>query len=255
MATAGSDAAAKLGFTRAEMNSQKPLAGTWKDKTDRMLFLVLGRAEDWPGEIKDLPKDSLYHKLQTAVADAKLEGGNRIFLAEAAEGDSEGDVFVFPGNARFNIAKDGTAPLVSALRSSTLSADLEDLNVFICAHTKRDERCGYCGPALLDAMKQQQIAGRVRKCSHVGGHIYAGNVVVFPDASRGDFYGYVTPGNVRSVVSGWARKSELWRGGLGLTPDMAKAARKHHVLMTQVVPAVCIAGAAAAGAVWYWKKK
>eukprot|EP00971_Amphidinium_carterae_P296194 5883559-Amphidinium_carterae.1 len=38
----------------------------------------------------------------------------------------------------------------------------------------RDERCGHCGPALIDAIKEQEISARVRKCSHVGGHIYAG---------------------------------------------------------------------------------
>merc|ERR1712228_364789 len=97
----------------------------------------------------------------------------------------------------------------------------EDCHVFICAHTQRDARCGYCGPRLIDQTMGTSPGGkavRVRKCSHVGGHEFAGNALVFEE-SCGDFYGYVSPDVIDDVISGKARYGELWRGGLGLSKE------------------------------------
>ena len=48
--------------------------------------------------------------------------------------------------------------------------------VFVCAHAKMDNRCGYCGPRLVTAF-QEHLAGAgladrttVHKVTHVGGH-------------------------------------------------------------------------------------
>eukprot|EP00971_Amphidinium_carterae_P027170 535404-Amphidinium_carterae.1 len=73
-------------------------------------------------------------------------------------GDVEGDVLVFPGASRYNIAQDGTGPLLEALKAKRTAANsYTGASVFICGHTKRDARCGYCGPALLDALKQHDV--------------------------------------------------------------------------------------------------
>mmetsp|Transcript_108567 Transcript_108567/g.338448 ORF Transcript_108567/g.338448 Transcript_108567/m.338448 type:complete len:254 (+) Transcript_108567:24-785(+) len=227
---------AKHGFTRSEMFSEH-LAGTWKGQTDVFLFLICGKAEEWPEDVKDLPEDGLYKALQDGLKAAKLKSKIKVAVAEATAGDKEGDVLVFPGAKRFNIAG-GTAALVEALKGgggggggSGPPPDVEDAHVFVCAHTRRDARCGHCGPRLLDAIAGSGSAATVRKCSHVGGHAYAGNVLVFQPGgcgreASGDFYGYVTPTAVADVLSGRARRGRLWRGALGLSPEGARRERR-----------------------------
>ncbi len=93
------------------------------------------------------------------------------------------------------------------------------LIILICAHAKRDKRCGILSDILLaefekvlfDLNLQDKV--RVYGCSHVGGHKYAGNVLVWP---QGDVYGRVTACHVRALVEecvlGKKVLKELWRG-------------------------------------------
>eukprot|EP01059_Diplonema_ambulator_P000967 TRINITY_DN10748_c0_g2_i2.p1 TRINITY_DN10748_c0_g2~~TRINITY_DN10748_c0_g2_i2.p1 ORF type:complete len:269 (+),score=57.85 TRINITY_DN10748_c0_g2_i2:49-807(+) len=63
----------------------------------------------------------------------------------------------------------------------------------MCSHTKRDGRCGYAGPVLADLAQQEAIPNLiVGKISHVGGHMFAGNVLMY-DSTGNDWFGYVTP--------------------------------------------------------------
>ena len=58
--------------------------------------------------------------------------------------------------------------------------------IFVCSDANTDKRCGYCGPRLATAFKEKLAelslsdSVKVVKTSHVGGHKYAGNVIVFP---------------------------------------------------------------------------
>lgn len=74
--------------------------------------------------------------------------------------------------------------------------------VFVCVHAARDERCGACGPPVIEALRAAVEAEgladvRVRATSHVGGHKYAGNVIVHPD---GEWYGTVRPSDAPRIV-------------------------------------------------------
>lgn len=69
-------------------------------------------------------------------------------------------------------------------------------HVFICGHASRDQRCGVCGPPLKERFIQE-IANRglgdhvsVRFCSHIGGHKFAGNVIVFSHGEDGAVMGH-----------------------------------------------------------------
>ena len=133
-----------------------------------------------------------------------------------------------------------------------------------------------CGPALVDAFRASVAADpalrdgvEVRGCSHVGGHKYAGNVLVFARArpSRvqisgalhektragsqetledretacfGAWYGYVTPREIDDVLRRTVGRGEivprLWRGSMGMDPGAHEAA--------------AAAAAAAAGEPW-----
>ncbi|KAI1135112.1 Sucrase/ferredoxin-like-domain-containing protein [Hypoxylon sp. FL0543] len=123
--------------------------------------------------------------------------------------------------------------------------DVEDVLVLICGHGQRDKRCGIYGPILQEEFERQlprsgfdvlhgpavdesvtapQLSGttsgeesprtaRVGQISHIGGHKYAGNVIVYlppslknsagnphPLAGHGVWYGRIDPKHVEGVI-------------------------------------------------------
>lgn len=68
--------------------------------------------------------------------------------------------------------------------------------VFVCSHGSRDRRCGVCGPALISRFKDEiefyglQSKVSVSPCSHIGGHKYAGNVIIFRSNLNGEVTGH-----------------------------------------------------------------
>ncbi|KAL8371836.1 hypothetical protein RB595_001570 [Gaeumannomyces hyphopodioides] len=150
-------------------------------------------------------------------------------------------------------------------------ADVRDVLVLACGHGGRDRRCGVYGPVLRaeferalprfgvrvlhgpvrvpgaggggggaekelpaadDAEKEGvQCTARVGLISHIGGHKFAGNVIVYlPPGLRDDqgephalaghgiWYGRVEPRHVEGIISETIRKGvvikELFRGGI-----------------------------------------
>lgn len=71
---------------------------------------------------------------------------------------------------------------------------LSGLHVFVCAHASRDMRCGVCGPVLVKKF-EEEIESRglnvevfVSACSHIGGHKYAGNVIIYSQGREMDWF-------------------------------------------------------------------
>mmetsp|Transcript_11578 Transcript_11578/g.24401 ORF Transcript_11578/g.24401 Transcript_11578/m.24401 type:complete len:281 (-) Transcript_11578:25-867(-) len=265
----------EVGFCRPEMGSES-LAGSAKLSFGRHLFLVWGRAADWPEKVpEECPEGSTPRLLEAALAEAKVKKV-KWNLIEAGPGDREGDVLVFPEYARFRSGESGFAALTAFLSGPKLQAglppasggDVEDLAgafAFICAHAHRDARCGHCGPRLQEALEAQRSEGlhldfQVRKCSHVGGHKYAGNVIVFsgksaalPSHGDGHWYGYVTPGNLPAVLSGRAICGPLWRGRMGVPEEGAKKERRAKVVREAVPLALLALGGAALAGALLWR--
>lgn len=112
---------------------------------------------------------------------------------------------------------------------------VSEIMVLICGHGGRDERCGKLGPVLqaefeeklerqnveiirgapphevkeIDySMQEYKPAARMATISHVGGHKWAGNVIVYippvfktnPLAGCGIWYGRVEPHHVEGIV-------------------------------------------------------
>lgn len=133
--------------------------------------------------------------------------------------------------------------------------DVKDVMILICGHGGRDERCGVYGPLLRDefrkvlpgkgvevlespvrvereaATTEQKQTARVGLVSHVGGHKFAGNVIVYvPPGARtieggenplegcGIWYGRVEPRHVEGIVEETVMRGkvieELFRGGI-----------------------------------------
>eukprot|EP01121_Diplochlamys_sp_Union-15-3_P006155 TRINITY_DN16666_c0_g1_i1.p1 TRINITY_DN16666_c0_g1~~TRINITY_DN16666_c0_g1_i1.p1 ORF type:complete len:280 (+),score=42.36 TRINITY_DN16666_c0_g1_i1:59-898(+) len=108
------------------------------------------------------------------------------------------------------------------LGALTLEEFKHDYFIFVCSHELKDKRCGYCGPIIQQQLQErieaEKIDAIVLKTSHIGGHKYAANVIVYP---TGDWYGYVKPKDVDRIVKehliGKKVCYDLWRGRRGLT--------------------------------------
>lgn len=74
--------------------------------------------------------------------------------------------------------------------------ELRGSYIFVCAHGSRDVRCGVCGPVLIEKLNEEiDLRGlkseiSVLACSHVGGHKYAGNVIIFNPGPDGKIMGH-----------------------------------------------------------------
>ena len=130
---------------------------------------------------------------------------------------------------------------------------IDEILILICGHGGRDDRCGTLGPILKaefeDKLRRQNMtvlneettaqtaetgppstdappAARVGLISHIGGHKWAGNVIVYVPpgfngnglAGKGIWYGRVEPGMVEGIVEKTVLQGkvigDLFRGGI-----------------------------------------
>lgn len=131
---------------------------------------------------------------------------------------------------------------LSAIQKTALTRDLSKATllptpepitrptVLICGHGGRDQRCGILGPLLQSSFRKELerrgIEAEVAQISHIGGHKYAGNVIIYlPPSLEGNalkgsgiWYGRVGPEQVEGVVEETVVKGrivgELLRGGV-----------------------------------------
>ncbi|KAI6004397.1 Sucrase/ferredoxin-like-domain-containing protein [Pisolithus orientalis] len=85
----------------------------------------------------------------------------------------------------------------------------DGIHVYVCTHMARDCRCGNTGSAVARALREelhrrrnldhQDPSARVRlaETAHVGGHKYAGNMLVYP---HGEWLGLVQPEDVPDIL-------------------------------------------------------
>lgn len=111
--------------------------------------------------------------------------------------------------------------------------------IFICGHGGRDQRCGILGPILQEAFAKETqrrgIDADVAVISHIGGHKFAGNVIIYVPPSMQDnalkgtgiWYGRIEAEHVEGVVDETLMKGrvifDLLRGGI--TTDGAMIGR------------------------------
>ena len=225
------------------------------------------------------------HKFEAgtnALGSVKLNLAEAPGAAGGVAGDAVGDVLLFPQMRRHRLGPERARDrneIAAFVQSVVVDGEVAEAasiastaHVFVCTHAARDARCGVCGPALVDAFRAAVSADpalrgsvEVRGCSHVGGHKYAGNVLVFAPRGgveglrggnenaepvrfcgedRGEcfgaWYGYVTPREIDDVLRRTVLRGEiiprLWRGSMGMEPGAHEAA--------------AAAAAAAAGEPW-----
>lgn len=82
------------------------------------------------------------------------------------------------------------------LRASGVDDVLAGSYIFVCAHRSRDQRCGVCGSVLVSKLKEEiELRGLkgqifVNPCSHIGGHKYAGNLIIYSPDPDGRIVGH-----------------------------------------------------------------
>ena len=201
-----------------------PLAGSVKPY-HRHAFACTG-ARSWPARLEDA--EGLLGAMAREVHDLRgAEGPIPKLTATDETSSAEGlDLLVFPEAVRYRgIDRDRwrivlEEHLLGGARAGVESEPLPGRHVFVCVHAARDDRCGRCGPPLIEALEaaieREGLAGvQVRATSHVGGHKYAGNVIVYPE---GVWYGYVRPEDAGRLVREHLREgrllADLHRGGM-----------------------------------------
>ena len=180
----------------------------------------------WPARLEEA--SGLLGAMARDVRDLR-EAEGAVPKLTATDEESRGagiDLLVFPEAVRYRIGDLGDWRTVLAehlrggARAPLESQALPGRHVFVCVHMARDERCGNCGPPLLAAI-EAAVASRglddvtIRATSHVGGHKYAGNVIVYPE---GVWYGYVRPDDAERLVGEHLVEGrvleDLHRGGM-----------------------------------------
>ncbi|GAV68562.1 Suc_Fer-like domain-containing protein [Cephalotus follicularis] len=237
---------AKFGFTRAEMYKSN-LANT-VDPYDRHVFLCYKSPDAWASRVESSDTDLLPKLLSSALKARKddIVIKTKLTICGGGEG-TDGDVLIFPEMIKYKGLKDSDVDsfVEDVLVNSKPwgSGEQEVLigsHVFVCAHGSRDKRCGVCGPALMEKLEEEiELRGLkdqvfVSPCSHIGGHKYAGNLIIYGPGSEGKvvghWYGYVTPNDVPAVLDQHIAKGEiierLWRGQMGVYTEGEKVDEK-----------------------------
>jgi (2Fe-2S) ferredoxin len=214
------------GFDRPKL---EPLGHTVKFY-QRHVFICTGTTE-WPSHIEQ--DGGTTQVLSEAIA-GKARTMPLVVKLSACDAPSRGaagttDLLVFPDMVRYLGLAEADMPVLveeHLMREGAVAALPHELltghHVFICSHRSRDVRCGICGPALTELwhaeVERRGLTGEVhvQQTSHVGGHQYAGNVLIYPE---GDWYGYVTPAAVPVLIEehllGGKIVRDLWRGRMG----------------------------------------
>ncbi len=187
----------------AEEERGAGLAGTVKPYR-RHVLVCTGRAE-WPPRLEEA--EGLLGRMAAdvhALREASAAPPKLTATDEPTVGPGF-DLLVFPDGLRYRNVDGAAWPAILAgLAGGELPAGAEPLAgrwTFVCVHAARDERCGRCGPPAIAALRAEVAAlgldSQVRATSHVGGHKYAGNVIVYPD---GVWYGHVGPDEARLLA-------------------------------------------------------
>ena len=218
-------------------NGSEQLAGTVK-LYGRHIFVCSGVAE-WPerveagGGFSQALAEGVAPSLEQMALKVKLTVCDEPSIGRPGNKGAGRDLLVFPDAIRYFGVRESEIPSIvqehlvgGRICSRVPSEALSGWHVFVCVHGARDERCGLCGPPLVERF-QIELESRgllekvaVRRSSHVGGHRYAGNVLIYPG---GDWYGFVSPKDVPKIVEGHLEGGELvsslWRGRMGMTPQ------------------------------------
>jgi len=206
---------------------------------DVHLFVCFGEAFEWEQRIEKMENSPVQtFKRLVKELNPRQESGfeiNVTAVPESSELDEPGDVLIMPYRIRVKNGDLRAKEIIEALVAmkplpNVEKIDSEGGHIFICVHNKRDARCGYCGPKILASLKTQAMKRKakvaIRACSHMGGHRYAGNGIIYKKNSEAtcDWLGYVSnstedANHLLDLAEGKVDTPnvKIWRGRLGMS--------------------------------------
>eukprot|EP01080_Neovahlkampfia_damariscottae_P003945 gene3945-7155_t len=216
----------------------------------KFIFVCSGmKSSEWP---QKLEKETEIGKILDAAIrkHSKTMKLKLSFLEDEPMEKDTIDLLVFPDCIKYiNVKKEHVEDIIENVIQSTTSSTVPSTYVsgtwvFVCCHHSRDKRCGTCGPRIfkefvdLSEKYESKLPGdiaplHIRRCSHVGGHKFASNTVIFKyDSARnvynGEFFGFVDLKDVDRLYKDYMMKNSLkpvfdiWLGRTDCKNETAK---------------------------------
>ncbi|KAM1428549.1 hypothetical protein ACFX2I_044859 [Malus domestica] len=196
----------KFGFKRSEMVKEK-LAGTVNAYDHHHVFLCYKTPEAWPLRVESSESDPLPKFFASALKAHKNDIAVKTLLTviEGRKGTefSDGDVLIFPQIIKYRGLKESDVDIFVdnvLVNDKPWASGVQE--ALTGSHFKEE--------AELRGLTNQIF---VTTCSHIGGHKYAGNLIIYSPVSDGSiighWYGYVTPENVPELLDQHIGKGEV----------------------------------------------
>ncbi|KAK9712605.1 hypothetical protein K7432_007048 [Basidiobolus ranarum] len=214
-----------------KIDREKSLEGTVKPYF-KQLLISTGK-HDWPERIEEV-EGSLPAEIAKRISSRK---GPRVIVTNTSrpipKGLKEGnhEVIILPSN---KLVRNVNLENLDCFLDTYVYSEEQHMEEFevenlpeehgfilICSHRRRDKRCGVTAPILKEEFhrilleKELQDKVEVLLVSHIGGHKFAGNVIIYP---VGVWYGRVKSCHVKAIVEKTLLDEhiieELYRGRL-----------------------------------------
>lgn len=151
-----------------------------------------------------LPGDQLvYLYPDSKVIKFKLEHTKEFVRAYLVPQDADPDIIYNPFVKTKKQVEDSKEEVdMSLFEEFPIEKDL----ILVCGHTQRDIRCGKLAPLIRNELTEVSEAWKldvdIGLISHIGGHAYAGNLIILPKSKSEQivWYGRVFPQNVQGIV-------------------------------------------------------
>jgi hypothetical protein len=214
---------------------QSPLYKSFKPYKQHII-IPIGKGDQWEEHVED--GVNIIKQLNEKTSNSK-DGRVMITAYEETTGDSL-PVLFFPQGIQVSLEIiQNNIDVVAEWASCSNNTDFplestpiaESATIFVCNHKKRDKRCGVAGPILIEEFKKQftnqNMNVPVHGISHIGGHKFAGNIIIYRKDCRGilvgDWYGRVrtchVQGFIKNVIEDGKVIQELWRGQMNADPN------------------------------------
>jgi hypothetical protein len=212
---------------------EKPLYGTKAVSWKHALVHSDIKATEWESRVELMP-----HELISKMSSLKrstMDPMHPVLISNVElEKDYEGKVLVFPDNKVYDVTEESVQDFMKEILrpdgdiSKIPNEPHKGRLILICGHEQRDIRCGQIAPILrkefeFNLKKRGLLYGpenlngvKVGIVSHIGGHVYAGNVVYFDEDGLAIWYGRCeakhVDGLIRETIIEKNVIKELFRG-------------------------------------------
>jgi (2Fe-2S) ferredoxin len=152
-----------------------------------------------------------------------------IFTLKNCDPEETGIIWLMPHKLRFDgLTPQDYAELVNQTLNGEISIPGQPLEVdkliFVCTHGLRDACCAKFGTVTLARLRELAPENfTVWESSHLGGHRFAGVMVVYPGAR---WYGRMRPDDIPALIESVQNDTVLiehFRGSAGLPPALQVA--------------------------------